>query len=551
MSLYRKYRSQKFKDLVGQDHIRDVLLEAVSSDKLSHAYLLAGPRGTGKTSTARLIAKAANCLTIAKKRQEKGKVEGEPCDNCQSCSEIVQGKAIDIIEIDAASNRGIEEIRELRQSVKFSAAKLLRKVYIIDEAHMLTREAFNALLKTLEEPPEHVIFILATTEAHKIPLTIMSRAQRFDFVRITQADIITNLKKVAKAENIDINDEGLDIIASMAEGGHRDALSLLEQAAVSSPKITKETIENILGVAKNSQVLGFVGAIFNTQAEEGLKIAQRLFSGGFSLAQFNKDVIKLLREVLIFCSTGDFFLSETEDNKREIEKLASDVKEKWGKHSSIKLLETIDIFIKTGNLLKDVSYPILPLEMAVVETCALFSLNEQTDRDSTHPKISADIGSPKNVLEEEAEKKAKVITNINSKKSSQIASVDKAESEIVKSSIMSQRGSPSVPVLEVSGEQWQKIIEVVKSKNNTLAALLRDTKPLLVEGNNIVLGVKFPFHKDKISENVNIKVVEQIASSILGSEYRIECRIADLRNKPTKSSTDNELLSEAEEIFGS
>ncbi|NLK51426.1 MAG: DNA polymerase III subunit gamma/tau [Syntrophomonadaceae bacterium] len=253
VALYREWRPQNFQNVVGQTHVTRTLLNALQQGRISHAYLFCGPRGTGKTSVAKILAKAVNCSEAQ---------EGEPCNQCVSCRAIVEGSSLDVLEIDAASNRGIDEIRELRERVQYAPSGGRFRVYIIDEVHMLTTEAFNALLKTLEEPPSHVIFVLATTEAHKVPATILSRCQRFDFRRITPAELIERLKLVAEHQQIEISEEAIMAIVRAAEGGLRDALSLLDQCiGFATNAITLEEV---------NQVLGTVSEEFLRQAIDGL-----------------------------------------------------------------------------------------------------------------------------------------------------------------------------------------------------------------------------------------------------------------------------------------
>ena len=541
MSFYRKYRSQKFSDLIGQNHIRDTLLEAVKSDKVAHAYLFTGPRGTGKTSAARLIAKAVNCQNLGR--------DGEPCNKCDSCLEITKGNALDVIEIDAASNRGIDEIRALRENVKFAPSKLKKKIYIIDEVHMLTREAFNALLKTLEEPPKHLIFVLATTEAHKVPATIISRAQRFDFHRVKKSDIIKNLKVIAKAENIEIDEKSLDLIASMAEGSHRDAITLFEQAASFSKKIDLALVESILGLAKSGEIAEYIGAIFNSNPEEGLKIAHRFYDQGYQLNQINSAIIEWLRKILLHLVSDQIVFEDTEENTEAIKKLADEIKGEGGDKVIVKMIE---IFLEAGRMMKDAAYPILPLEMATIKASALIITNNQGTITKQIPNSNIQIENSK------TETKNDKIQNPKSDKipNDQISEHDE-NLDSKKLEAESPKGAPSglkadnvaVEVLEMTEDVWQKVMTETKKLNTTLAALLRDTKPIGVSGDILNLGVKFKFHKDKISENKNIKILEEAIEKVTGQKLRVKCEVADLKKKPKEKLSDDDLIKAAEEVF--
>lgn len=296
MALYRKWRPQTFKDLVGQEHISRTLAHAITSGKIGHAYLFAGPRGTGKTSTAKILAKALNCA------------EGptpEPCGECEQCQKITNGTAMDVFEIDAASNRGIDEIRDLRETVKFAPAEGRYKVYIIDEVHMLTSEAFNALLKTLEEPPAHVVFILATTEAHKVPPTIQSRCQRYDFHRITVSDIEARLHTVVEQMGMQAEDEALAMIAIQADGGLRDALSILDQCSVlAEGTITTERVRQILGLVGHDWIYRMTEALAGHQSQTVLELVAELLRDGKDLRQILVELTLHLRSLMIYQAAG-------------------------------------------------------------------------------------------------------------------------------------------------------------------------------------------------------------------------------------------------------
>lgn len=291
-ALYRKFRPGDFGELVGQAHISKTLQHALETGRIVHAYLFCGPRGTGKTSTAKILAQAVNCLDLH---------DGEPCGVCEACKRIKEGQSLDIMEIDAASNRGIDEIRDLRERVRYAPAQEKFKVYIIDEVHMLTNEAFNALLKTLEEPPAHVIFILATTEAHKIPLTVLSRCQRFDFRRISLVDIAMRLKEVAEKEQIAITQEAVDAIAKKAEGGLRDAMSLLDQCVSFAPDgVTAETVAMVLGSMDGDFIAGMAAALYQQNLSFLLEGIEQLVSQGKDLRQFLQDLLEHFRSLALF-----------------------------------------------------------------------------------------------------------------------------------------------------------------------------------------------------------------------------------------------------------
>lgn len=317
VALYRKWRPQGFDALVGQEAVRTALTNALETERIAHAYLFAGPRGTGKTSTAKILAKAVNC--------EHGPTPN-PCNECQNCVRINDGTSMDVFEIDAASNRGIDEIRDLREKVAFAPVSGRYKVYIIDEVHMLTTEAFNALLKTLEEPPPHVIFILATTEPHKIPATIHSRCQRFDFRRVTDADIVKRLREVADGSGIAADDDALQLIAVQADGGMRDALSLLDQCGVMAERVTAETVRSVLGIVGREALRELVKAIGEGQVPRALELLETLLAGGKDVKQIITELAEYLRAVLLYKASPDYreiYLTDTKEAIAALEGLYS------------------------------------------------------------------------------------------------------------------------------------------------------------------------------------------------------------------------------------
>ncbi len=362
LAIYRKYRPATFEDLLGQELTVKILKEAAKQDRLAHAYLLAGPRGTGKTTTARLIAKIANCDTRAKDVSFQAK--GEPCNKCGPCNEINEGRALDVIEIDAASNRGIDEIRDLKEKVRVSPASFRYKVFIIDEAHMLTKDAFNALLKTLEEPPPYVIIILATTEPDKIPATISSRTQQFYFKRALVGQIVGKLKEIAKKEKIQVSNEALELIAASAEGSFRDAESLLDQlTSFNGAKISLDDVEKSLGKVGFDKLSELCGLILGGKLEDVLKIISEIEEGGFNLVQLTKDIIQYLRRVAVLKFNPEMKnLFKNELMEEHLEKLVA--------HATTFREEQINLIkglINAYSQMRYSQFPIIPLEVAIIE----------------------------------------------------------------------------------------------------------------------------------------------------------------------------------------
>jgi DNA polymerase-3 subunit gamma/tau len=583
LAFYQKYRSQKFSDLIGQEHVSKTLAQAVKSGRISHAYLLTGPRGTGKTSTARLLAKVLNC-------EQPDKEKGENCGKCQSCIEIADGRSVDAIEIDAASHTGVDDIRDLIDKAAFAPIKSKKKVYIIDEAHMLSKSAFNALLKTLEEPPEHVVFILATTEAHKLPATILSRTQRFDFRRVSKEDIVKNLKKIAGAEKIKISDEALELLAITAEGGHRDAIGLLEQVSSFSQDITVPDVENILGMVRAEELFKIVGAIFNKNPEEGLKIAHSLYEGGGDAANICRGIIETLRKAILLKASGKELFEDSKENIAKIKELIEKV-------DIARIAEVLEAFIEAAGGIKEASYPMLPIEMGIIEGTSMINskfeipaspaggrnlkqAENTNDRILKSNVIPAEAGIlkkkiPDQVRDDKKESRydremsnSKQISNIKEENikvenlKQDIEQVDKQASvQADKQASVQADKSINVekkeeldatlpaPVFEMTLDLWQRAMELIKKENASLAAVLRDAKPLSVEKDRVNLGVKFKFHKERISEVKNSLIIEKILSGIVGHKVICSCELISAKPKIDESVKDEDLQKAAEEIF--
>ena len=362
LALYRKYRPKNLADLLGQETVVEILQNAAAQNRLAHAYLFYGSKGSGKTTTARIIAKIANC----QKRQNDKKFGelGEPCNECGTCKEIDEGRALDVVEIDAASNRGIDEMRDLKDGIRLSPAAAPHKVYIIDEAHQLTKDAFNALLKTLEEPPSHAILILITTEFEKMPATIVSRTQRFHFKKLPLIRIVEKLKSIAKLEKIDADESALELIASAAGGSFRDAEALLDQIASLKKRIDLDTVESVLGQVGFKRTAELAELLIKNELPQTLEYLSKINENGYNIVQFNKDLIHYLRRVLALKFAPELendFIKELTDKELETVK----------KHSQMineeKIINLIKSLIRAYTEMRYSPFAVVPLEVAIIE----------------------------------------------------------------------------------------------------------------------------------------------------------------------------------------
>lgn len=350
-ALYRKWRPQKFADIVGQDHVKQTIINAIVSDRIAHAYLFAGPRGTGKTSLARLLAKAINCTDNQK---------GEPCGKCRNCLAFTQGSFIDLIEIDAASHTGVDDVRDLIEKVNLVPSLGKYKVYIIDEVHMLSKPAFNALLKTLEEPPAHVVFVLATTEVHKLLPTVISRCQYFDFHYLSREQVVAQLKKITEQEKIRISEDALQLIAENSEGSLRDALSILDQAVgLGAIKIEREALAKLLGVVDSSVIQKLTQAVIDSDAVTAIDLINDVYNKGYDLNQLAKQWMNYLRELLMLKLGNESLVDRSADDKKLMAGQLS--------HIGInQLVNWLQRLVESVNNYKLAHLPQLALEMAVL-----------------------------------------------------------------------------------------------------------------------------------------------------------------------------------------
>ena len=510
--LARKWRPQVFDDVVGQRHITRTLQNAIASDRLAHAFLFSGPRGVGKTTTARILAKALNCA------QGPTPI---PCGTCDSCIEITAGASLDVIEIDGASNRGIEHIRELREAVKYAPTGGKYKVYVIDEVHMLTNEAFNALLKTLEEPPPHVIFIFATTEPQKIPATIHSRCQRYGFKRISLHEINGRLRTIADSEGIKISDSGLSMIARAAEGSMRDSQSLLDQAvSYSGMEIKDEDLQDTLGSVAQLSLLKFTSGLLSHDTSGLLAQVDDLLEQGQDMRQFLSGVVEHVRNLLVVKIAGDPG-QIVELPVVDIEAL----KQQAAGADSERLLMFFDSLSKTLDDMRWSPHQRFTLEIGLVKACNLMPLRplaEVISRINTletriasgqHPAVPADTTAPQ-VSEQPAEYASR--TSLTSSSHKRSAGMGAGQDEI-----------------------WKRIMTDIKSKKPKLASFLEHSRLIELTDTTAVVGVEGSFQIGQVEKGENRDFIEQTAGVVL--RRKIQVMIKPLVESSKQSRTTKDL----------
>lgn len=501
-SLYRKWRPQTFTALKGQDAIRDTLLYALTHDQASQAYLFCGPRGTGKTTTARLIAKLVNCTA------ESG---DKPCNTCLSCTSITEGSNLDIFELDAASNRGIDEIRQLRDTVRFAPTTAKYKVFIIDEVHMLTREAFNALLKTLEEPPAYVLFILATTESHKIPATIISRCQRYDFRLIERDTIANHLQSVAKEEGIKLEPDAAQFIARLAQGSFRDSLSLLEQVAATGQKeYTRKVVEELFGYVPQEQVENCLTAILTGNVSQARGIIDAVTAQGSDLRAFCDQLLTLSQDAMEDVAIGQF---------DGLSPLLVEAAESAGLANLVAWLETL---LVATNQMKQSPIVRLPLDLAIAKySLSKGSVINPVASSAPAAPVKKELPNPVTVAQSApvVEASVKAPQPESTSEEPLAAALDKPITETV-----------SVPVMAVvpdalSAEDWAQILNELKEEAPSLVTSLAHAKLLGREGGTLQVAVRFKMHADMINQPTKRQKIEAIMEKVVGIPLKIEAQV--------------------------
>jgi len=568
IALYRKYRPTKFGEVTNQNHVKVTLQNELESGKLAHAYLFCGPRGTGKTTLARLLSKASNCLDL-----QEG---GEPCNSCASCTDIIEGKAMDIIEIDAASHTGVDNVREnIINNSRFTPTKLRYKVFIIDEVHMLSNQAFNALLKTLEEPPKHVIFILATTEIQKVPLTIISRCQRFDFRKIIVPELVKRLHWIVGQEGVKVDNKILEVVAKNAGGCVRDAESLLEQVlSLGGDSINYDQAQLILPRTNSESYYELVGFLLKKDTKSAIELINVLVEEGIDLQHYFNSFIDFVRRCMIYRITGNAEELVQEMDEKLVEKVIDLIKQ----IEVNKLLYIIDVFLKSKDLFKQSYILQLPFEVAIIEiTHGIYTNNVKVftpESSSVAPVVATDIQDTTDITEvntEEMKEEAtdlqditdttEVISENNEEKMEEVKSEveEVKDEEIVEEVNEVVQAQPREIVTNGNGisltfnqvvSRWPAIIAAITKRNYTLGLSLAVAKPIKLDGDVMHIGFMFDLQKSRVDTPDNIIDINAVFQTEFGTTLKVELVVdSNLKlNDLTRGSGDGEVIIEQDAV---
>ena len=533
--LYRKWRPSTLSDLVGQDHISKTLRNAVRLDRISHAYLFCGPRGTGKTSTARILAKSINCESTD---------QGNPDNNCVQCEDINLGRSMDLIEIDGASNRRIADIRELSEKIHYSPTSAKNKVYIIDEVHMLTQEAFNALLKTLEEPPSHAVLILATTDVQKVPATIVSRCQRFDFKRISLKAISDKLRFVCESESVDISSDALDLIARKSTGSLRDAENFLEQAIVSfGTEISLDNLLEFFNIDDNQFAVKIITEIIESDLKRALNLISDFYESGKDANHILLNMIEIVRSLILVKSNAISEKDLGETTWKSLNSLSS----KLEMHDLINMAKVF-----SDSQLQNSITPIFPLEVAIVQVfTSLKNSPKGNSQDFSKPDMSFSV-SESNQSDSYISQKMTHTKSIKNSFKSQSITPNQIEKKIVSKDLNS---IPEISDNELD-EKWNDILKSLRQIGNrfNLAALLRGCHNKYIDGDSIVFKFKHISHMERLKTELDNPVVfaelNKVIQDILAKEYKVEIELLEDALNDNKSPSQNSHLVKTVQALG-
>ena len=521
-ALYRAYRPQTFKDVVGQEHIIKTLKNQIQNNNVGHAYLFCGTRGTGKTSTAKIFARAVNC---------EDSVNEEPCNECEVCKDILNDNNMDVIEIDAASNNSVDDIREIRENVKYTPAKCKYKVYIIDEVHMLSQGAFNALLKTLEEPPSYVIFILATTEPHKIPATILSRCQRFDFKRVTVKDMSSRMKEICEDVNVEVDDRALNLIARNSQGALRDALSILDQCmSFSENKIEYKDVVDLLGTVNVEQLFEMADYVIKEDTKKCLEILNEFVIWGKDIKNLIDDLIDHFRNLMVCKVSNDLdeIISLPEEIIDQLKSQAETIE-------TNEIIRILNILSVTQDDIKASSNPRVLAEVSIMKL-------SQPMFDDSKEALLKRISNLEEVI-----RSGNITVNNNQDKKEQVITQEEnyeEKEEIYYEEVKSE----DVKLVEKS---WENIlINIKKDRNMPVYAILREAKDFNVNSNTlyIVFDDKFAFAKNKLSDAKTLSYIEGVVRDTINRSFGIKI-ILKSESKNIKLEIEKEEKDKGEQIL--
>lgn len=533
-ALYREWRPQTFEDMIGQEGIKRTIKNQIIMNRVPHAYLFCGTRGTGKTTTAKILAKAINCPNVK---------DGEPCNECEICTEINNGSLMDVIEIDAASNTGVDNIRRLIDDVKYPPHNARYKVYIIDEVHMLSLSAFNALLKTLEEPPSYVKFILATTDPQKVPATILSRCQRFDFKRIGTSDIAGRLRAIADENCIDVEDITLETIAKISDGAMRDAISIFDQAiSISEGKVEYRDVANMLGLASGDYIFKLVDDMIEKNIDDAMDMIDETIMNGKDVMQFIRDITRHFRNLLMVkvSKRPEDVVDISQDSIKLLKEQAKNIR-------SEEIMRAINIMLKAENDAKFASQPRIIIELAVIKFC-------KREYDSSPEMLLNRINKLEEAIKKgikispEAAKAAPPAASQKTEKVEDPGIVEKSKQDKTSESHEEYHGGGTPIGLDQVKTCWQEVINTIKAEKKVVVGVMLALGEICgTSGNVITIGFDkdHAFGKENLEKHENKKIVEDCFSRVLNKKVSVEFKV--IGNEPNEL---DEAIERTKEILG-